>query len=94
LEDHAELFSEQVDPIQRAVILGDGGQGGALIAGEIGWGFQQCSPGFLDRGGLVGASGAAHLGGESPTDLIKGLGGPGHHVERVMSSSYLEWTTL
>jgi hypothetical protein len=63
LEDHEELFFEEVGAVERAVVLGDGGQGGALVAGELGWVFQQRPPGFLDRGGLVGASSATQLGG-------------------------------
>jgi hypothetical protein len=32
LEDHAELFFKEVGPVEYAVVFGDGGQGGALVA--------------------------------------------------------------
>ncbi len=39
--------SEQVGAVERVVGLGDGGHGGALVAGEVRWVFQQCPPAVL-----------------------------------------------
>jgi hypothetical protein len=46
------LLFEQVGAVERKVGLGDGGHGGALVAGEAGWVFQQCPPAVLQCFGL------------------------------------------
>jgi hypothetical protein len=85
LEDHAKLFFEQVGAMERAVAGLDADECGALLGGEVGWVFPRRPPGLLDRSGLIGASGAARLGGQPTADLIKGLGGLGPGREGIQA---------
>ena len=85
LEDRPELLLEQVGPVEPAVGLGDPGERGALVAGQVRRVFQQRPPAVLQRGGLVVVPAGAQPVDHGAADLVEGLGGPGHDVERVQA---------
>jgi len=85
LEDRPELLFQQVGPVEPAVGLGDPSECGALVAGQVGWVFQQRPPAALERGGLgvvpIGAQPRDH----PAAHLVEGFGGPRDDVEGVQA---------
>jgi hypothetical protein len=90
LEDQPQASLKQVGPVQPRVGPGYPGQLGLLAGGEVLGVLPQREPGVLERLGVPAGParpalvrGAAGLVPGLPADLVKSVGGPADHVERI-----------
>ena len=85
----AELLFYEVALVERLVVGGDPGQGGALPGGQVLRFLPQCPHSRAERGGLVSVPGGAEFGGETAAELVEPFARPFHDMEGVQADQGL-----